>query len=64
MGVQGVGSSAATVLLVAYTDSGVAAQRPGPTFEVVSIKRSVSPRSTQIGFPPGGFVAIYTLFDR
>jgi len=53
-------SSAVIVLLLAHAVSGVAAQRSEPTFEVVSIKRNGNPRPTQIGFPPGSFVAIYT----
>jgi uncharacterized protein (TIGR03435 family) len=38
----------------------VAAPQSTATFDVASVKPSLNPRSTQIGFPPGGFVAVYT----
>lgn len=49
-----------TVSVLAHALLLGAAAQPESTFDVASIKRSLKPRSTQIGFPPGGFIAVYT----
>lgn len=57
---RGIRAAKSTVPVLVMAHVLIAAPQPAPTFDVTSVKPSLNPRSTQIGFPPGGFVAVYT----